>query len=134
MEGCLDLRVAYKLQFRLMKHEIMVEVYETPRGGCPYLKWQSKLPILVRGQVRSKLNQIRLGNFSDSKSIKKGVKEIRIHSGPGYRVYFGIAGGGVVLLLCGGNKSSQARDIDLAVACWEEYKARLRAEGGMQNG
>jgi putative addiction module killer protein len=73
------------------------------------------------GVVRSRLNRIRLGNFGDCKSVGGGVEELRIDFGPGYRVYYGREGALVVVLLCGGSKKSQARDIVTAQRQWKEY-------------
>lgn len=64
---------------------------------------------------------MRLGNLGDCKSIGDGVFELRISFGPGYRVYFGQDGPKVVVLLCGGDKRSQKRDIAKAKLLWMEY-------------
>ena len=109
-----------------MTDSIKIEIYETNKSVCPFLKWESKLDVKLRAQIRARLNRLRLGNIGDSKPVKKGVKELRIHSGPGYRVYFGVSGKMVVLLLCGGDKGSQSRDIDKAVEYWEDYKKRFK--------
>lgn len=71
--------------------------------------------------MRARLNRIRLGNFGDCKGVGGGVEELRIDFGPGYRVYFGREGSFVVILLCGGDKRSQARDILIAQQYWREY-------------
>jgi putative addiction module killer protein len=71
--------------------------------------------------VRARLNRIRLGNFGDCKSVGSGVEELRIDFGPGYRIYYGREGSLVVILLCGGSKASQARDILRAQRYWKEY-------------
>ena len=73
------------------------------------------------GVVRARLNRIRLGNFGDCKSVGGGVEELRIDFGPGYRVYYGRAGSLVVVLLGGGSKKSQAKDIVTAQRQWKEY-------------
>lgn len=71
--------------------------------------------------VRARLNRIRLGNFGDCKSVGNGVEELRIDFGPGYRIYFGRQGLLAVILLCGGDKKTQARDIATAQKYWKEY-------------
>ena len=71
--------------------------------------------------VRARLNRIRLGNFGDCKLVGGGVEELRIDWGPGYRVYFGRQGSLVVVMLCGGDKKSQAKDILKAQRYWREY-------------
>ena len=64
------------------------------------------------------------GNFGDHKGVGEGIFELRLFFGPGYRVYFAEDGDTIVLLLCGGDKSSQSRDIELAKQCWKDYKER----------
>jgi putative addiction module killer protein len=71
--------------------------------------------------VRARLNRIRLGNFGDCKSVGRGVEELRIDFGPGYRLYYGRQGSTVVVLLGGGDKRTQTRDIRIAQKFWEEY-------------
>jgi putative addiction module killer protein len=73
------------------------------------------------GIVRARLNRIRLGNFGDCKPVGGGVEELRIDFGPGYRVYYGREGSLVVILLCGGSKRTQTRDILRAHRYWKEY-------------
>jgi putative addiction module killer protein len=73
------------------------------------------------GIVRARLNRIRLGNFGDCKPVGAGVEELRIDFGPGYRVYYGREGSVVVIVLCGGSKATQAKDIRRAQSYWKEY-------------
>jgi len=70
----------------------------------------------------AKLAQIREGNLGDVKSLSGGVYEARLFYGPGYRLYFGWHGEALILLLCGGNKSSQQRDIKRAHDLWEQLQ------------
>ena len=72
-------------------------------------------------RIASALDRIQLGLIGDWKSVGSGVSELRINYGPGYRLYFTLRNGRVVVLLCGGSKSSQKRDIDLAKKLKEEY-------------
>ena len=68
--------------------------------------------------------RIGLGNFSNVKGVGGGVFEFRISFGPGYRVYFGKDGEEIVILLGGGTKKRQEKDIQLALGRWEDYKQR----------
>ena len=65
-------------------------------------------------KVAARINQIRGGNFGDHKSVSNGVSELRIHYGPGYRIYYTVRGKIIVILLCAGDKSSQSKDIKKA--------------------
>jgi putative addiction module killer protein len=67
---------------------------------------------------------MRLGNFGDARGVGDGVQELRIPFGPGFRVYFSREGDSVVILLCGGDKSTQARDIARAHDYWRDYRSR----------
>ena len=73
-----------------------------------------------------RINRVRLGNFGDCKPVGGGVLELRMTFGPGYRVYLACEGQSVVLLLCGGDKGSQDRDIERARQHWNEYRSRDR--------
>jgi putative addiction module killer protein len=63
-----------------------------------------------------------VGNLGDARSAGSGVQSLRIPFGPGFRVYFGREGGSIVILLCGGDKSTQARDIERAQDYWRDYR------------
>ena len=103
--------------------ERQIEVYETKDGKSPFDEWYEALTDKkARARIRARINQLRLGNFGDFRSVGKGVFELRIHFGPGYRVYFGQDGATLVVLLCGGDKSSQKQDIKKAQKNWKEYK------------
>ena len=71
-----------------------------------------------------RINRVRLGNFGDCKPVGGGVLELRMTFGPGYRVYLAREGQSVVLLLCGGDKGSQDRDIERLRQHWNEYRSR----------
>lgn len=102
--------------------EIEIEYYETDHEGCPFIEWLDSLTTVFRAQVRRRLGRIRVGNFGDCSSIKgaKGLYELRIHVGPGYRIYYGKRNQKVIILLCGGDKKSQRRDISKAAKYWSE--------------
>ena len=106
-----------------MKDNIDIQIYETDNGKCPYLQWESKLNRDARAVISSRLVRIRLGNFGDCKSIQgmKGIYEIRIHFGSGYRIYFGKQKEKIILLLLGGDKRSQKKDIHKSYQFWQDY-------------
>ncbi|EDV5024202.1 type II toxin-antitoxin system RelE/ParE family toxin [Salmonella enterica subsp. enterica serovar Ball] len=88
--------------------------------------WLSSLKDLrARSRVLARIDRMKEGNFGDSEPIGDGLSEARIHYGPGYRVYFMQQGDVIVLLLCGGDKSSQSKDIKQAkriAEAWREAK------------
>ena len=105
--------------------EIEIEIYETRTGKCPFLDWIEGLKeIHTRAKILTRLDRLKLGNFGDCKSIGGGIYELRIHYGPGMRIYYSKIRRKIVLLLCGGNKGSQKKDIKNAQAFLEDYKAR----------
>ena len=99
--------------------------YVTEEGFNPFRKWLGDLrDIRARARIRVRLNRVRLGNFGDSKSVGEGVVELRVKHGPGYRVYFGRSGNTVVILLCGGEKATQSKDVQMAKHYWTDYQRR----------
>jgi putative addiction module killer protein len=100
-----------------------IVIYEQKRGKSAFLDWLLHLKdVKARAVIRARINRLELGNFGDRKSVGTGVLELRVSFGPGYRVYFGRDGNTVVVLLCGGDKASQAKDIQKAKLLWKEYK------------
>jgi putative addiction module killer protein len=100
-----------------------IELLIFRRGrSVPFSTWLASLKdAKTVGVVRARLNRIRLGNFGDWRSVGGGVEEFRIGFGPGYRIYDGRDGSYAVILLCGGEKKTQARDIATAQRYWREY-------------
>ena len=100
----------------------IIKEYITKEGKNLYRDWFDSLKN-VRTQVKIdvRLTRVRLGNFGDAQSVGKGVYELRFHFGSGYRIYYGLDGNEIVLLLCAGDKSSQKKDIKKAHIYWEEH-------------
>jgi len=85
-----------------------------------FLMWyQSLKDVQAKQRIFSRLVRIELGNLGDVKSVGEGVFEIRIDCGPGYRIYYAMRGQTVILLLCGGDKSSQQIDVESAKLMWK---------------
>ena len=89
----------------------MLEVLRTTE----FIEWLTGLrDIQARARIAKRIDRIAQGNFGDAKSVGDGVSELRFDFGPGYRIYYARRGNVVVILLCGGDKDSQARDIERA--------------------
>jgi putative addiction module killer protein len=100
-----------------------IDYYVTADGQRPFKEWLENLrDIQGRARVRVRLDRARLGNLGDNCSVGEGVHELRIDYGPGYRIYFGLEGKRLVLLLLGGDKSSQSKDITKAKKFWEDHQ------------
>jgi len=81
---------------------IELREYLTEDGDNPFHKWLNSLKDrFARARIRVRLNRVRLGNFGDCKPVGKGVNELRVDYGPGYRVYYGKSEMTIVILLCG---------------------------------
>ncbi|MEQ8384840.1 MAG: type II toxin-antitoxin system RelE/ParE family toxin [Coleofasciculus sp. A1-SPW-01] len=105
-----------------------IQNYLTAEGRSPFEEWLDALrDTKGRGKIDNRLRRIQLGNLGDYRSVGKGVFELRINYGPGYRVYFGQMGTTIVILLCGGDKSTQAQDIRNAQEYWRDYERRENA-------
>ena len=99
-------------------------VYVTEEGKTPFDDWFDNLDTMAALKVRTALARIETGILGDVKPVGQGVSERRITFGPGYRVYFGKDGDTLVILLCGGTKKRQSKDIEQAKAFWDDYKNR----------
>jgi putative addiction module killer protein len=78
----------------------------------------------AQGRILARLERVRLGLLGDCKPVGGGVFELRVDTGPGYRMYFGEVRRSVVILLCGGSKAAQSADIAAAKAFWKDYRSR----------
>ncbi len=108
----------------------MVEIreYVDERGRSPFGRWFDGLDATAAAKVRTALARMEVGNLSDVRSVGSGVMERRIHAGPGYRVYFGRDGDALIVLLGGGTKERQQRNIEDARDLWQQYKRHKQQE------
>lgn len=103
-----------------------VRHYLTSDQKDVYLEWLKKVrDPLAKGQLIRRVNRLADGNFGDHKFCRDGVWELRIDQGLGYRVYYAMVSGVVVLLLCGGDKGKQSADIERAVGYWKDWQRRI---------
>ncbi len=105
---------------------IALEEYVDGSGRNQYRAWFNGLDVPAATKVAVGLERISQGNKSSVKSVGEGVSEYKIDFGPGYRIYFGKDGEHLIILLAGGTKQRQNRDIADAKAAWREYKERKK--------
>lgn len=97
-------------------------VFAEEAGREPFTEWLTALRDKQgRKRIEARLLRLQQGNHGDCQPFGEGVFELRMFFGPGYRVYFGEDDENIVVLLCGGDKSTQDRDIEAAKAYWQEY-------------
>ena len=99
--------------------------YIAPSGSNPFREWLDGLSDRkAQALIDVRIANVRRGTFGDCKPLGHGVFELKLSYGPGYRIYIAMDGGAVVLLLCGGSKKSQSRDIQRAYQYLEDYRKR----------
>ena len=108
----------------------MIEIreYIDHQGRSPFGRWFDSLDARAAVRVRTVLARMEAGNLSNVRGVGSGVLELRINVGPGYRVYFGRDGDALIVLLGGGAKGRQQRDIEAVRDLWQEYKRRKQQE------
>ena len=102
--------------------KLTIREYLTPQGKNPFRDWLKGLDVGVQARIQARVLRFENGNLGDYKSVRNGVWEVRLDFGPGYRLYFGKDGLSVILLLAGGDKSSQSKDIATAIRHWKDFK------------
>lgn len=100
--------------------------YQTSAGKNPFAEWFIRLNAVAAAKVTVALARIEQDNLSNAKGVGAGVQEFRINFGPGYRVYFGRDGEQIIILLAGGTKKRQSKDIEAAKIRWQDYKKRKK--------
>lgn len=102
-----------------------ISQYETRSGRSPFSEWVARLDESAQGRIYAYVVRVAAGaSRKNVKPVGQGVFEIKIDEGPGYRVYFGLAGQARMILLCGGDKKSQGRDIAEAANYWRQWHAK----------
>lgn len=110
--------------------EFEFEMYVTVSGRCPFEEWMYDIREKnTRAKILTRLDRLKAGNFGDCKSLGDGIAELRIHFGPGIRIYYSKVGSKIILLLSGGEKGSQTKDIGKAKEYLKEYQSREKKHG-----
>ena len=123
----INISFAYKNNILIndVEMEYSIKTYQTEQGKRPFRQWINKLNnIKTRVAIELRLDRLEVGNFGQCKSLRSGLYELKIDTGPGYRIYFSKTSKKIVLLLCAGNKKSQIRDISKARKYLNDYKKR----------
>ena len=100
-----------------------IREYLDANSESPYRRWLNRLDAKIKARVLARIFRFELGNLGDAKSVGDGVWEARLMFGPGYRIYFGRDGSTLIILLLGGDKGSQGRDITKAKGYWQDYRS-----------
>lgn len=110
--------------------EKQILYYKSSDGESPFTSWLSSLKDRrAKLKILTRIDRARFGNFGDHKSLGKGLFELRLDYASGFRVYFGRVGDEIVVLLCGGDKKTQSKDIESARMYWEDFR---RTKDGKQ--
>ena len=128
LTNCLFLfHSGYRTIVNKNRQAIEIQYYRNPNGRQPFTEWfESIRDKNTRNRIGQRLKRLEDGNSGDCQSVGGGIFELRLHFGPGYRIYFGQIDNRLILLLCGGDKTSQQRDIELAKSYLIEYKETHR--------
>lgn len=102
--------------------ERSILILQLSDGKAPFETWHIGLDKILQRAVDARLTRISVGNFGDHKSVGEGVFELRIPKGPGLRIYYGLKGDSIVVLIGGGDKSTQQKDIVKAKELWRRYR------------
>jgi putative addiction module killer protein len=120
----MDLRLVIKRSLEVgIVNKKTIEIYQDKYGFEPYIEWVDSLTDWkTKARIEQRIRRIEQGNLGDFKSVGDGVFELRFDFGSGYRVYFGQEKEKLIILLIGGDKSTQKKDIVLAKTYWQEYQ------------
>lgn len=105
-----------------------IQYYKTQDGFCPYFEWRNTLDAQTRAIIAARILRLEGGNVGYVENLGNGVHELKIDFGSGLRIYFGNAHGRLVIILAGGTKRTQSKDIAQAKIFWKEWNARPELE------
>ena len=101
----------------------ILKIYQDENGKEPFIEWMESIKdVKTRDRIFTRLDRLEVGNPGDHRPVGSGVLELRLQFGPGYRIYYGEDGDVLVILLMGGDKKTQSKDIKKALSYWKNYK------------
>lgn len=98
-----------------------IKIYQLNDGKCPFTNWLEALDNTVRYRIKSRLARVALGNLGEYKILGSGINELKFTFGAGYRIYYAEINNEIILLLAGGDKKTQVKDINLAKQYLQDY-------------
>jgi putative addiction module killer protein len=111
-----------------MVSQLDIQIYRSSKSGkFIFSDWLKKLEKSTQAIIDTRITRVRGGNFGDCKRLTgaNGLFELRIDFGPGFRIYYGMHRDKLIILLCGGDKQSQSRDILKAKEYWQDYLIKV---------
>lgn len=106
-----------------------IEIYRTETGIEPFTEWESSLDNSVRVRIDARITRIRkTGNLGNCEPVGEGVFELKFDFGSGYRIYFGLKTNTFLILLLGGTKKGQQKDIQKAIEFWQEHQSQRKGK------
>ena len=101
----------------------IVIIYEKHTGQEPFKVWLNSLDTLIRARIKARVDRLVVsGNFGDWKYVNNGVFEMRLDFGAGYRIYYAMPADPLVIILCGGTKRAQDKDVKIAIGYLKDFK------------
>jgi putative addiction module killer protein len=107
-----------------MESKFEIELFINETGREPFVDWIKSLEYEAQKRIAARMERIKLGNFGDHKNLGHGIFELRLDFASGYRIYYGKQDQKIIILLCGGDKKTQDKDIKKAQQYWKIYEQR----------
>ena len=116
------LDIVSALEYNINMTSKIIKIAQLSNGKCPFLKWLNSLDKVTQGRVKSRLTRLYENNFGDHKKIDDEISELRLMFGSGYRIYYTEIDDVILLLINGGDKSTQSKDILTAKKILNEWR------------
>lgn len=112
------------MQYNIIMNDYEIEYLILPNGKAPIIEWLNSLDSITRKRINQRILRIEDGNFGDCKKLSEDISELRFTFGKGYRVYYTEENNKIILLINGGNKSKQSKDIEKAQELLEQWRIK----------